>query len=80
MPRYYFHIRTHQGELIRDEIGVLLPDVEAAREEAHRAAASFSADYKLGGRNYSESYFEVVSEDGREIIASPAFVKRIAAI
>jgi hypothetical protein len=37
MPRFYFHLRTAQG-LNPDEIGLELPDVEAAYLEAFRTA------------------------------------------
>jgi hypothetical protein len=37
MPRYYFHIEDDRTQI--DHIGVELPDLEAAREEAVGAAA-----------------------------------------
>jgi hypothetical protein len=78
MPRYHFHIRTAQGTLVQDEEGVHLPDIGAAREEARLTASSFSAETKLGGNDYSECFFEIVSADGREAITLPAFVRRRA--
>jgi hypothetical protein len=36
MPRYYFHIEDDRTEV--DQIGMELPDLEAAREEAIRSA------------------------------------------
>jgi hypothetical protein len=36
MPRYYFHIEDDRIEI--DQIGVELPDLKAAREEAVSAA------------------------------------------
>ena len=80
MPRYHFHIRTSSGALLRDEEGVHVPDLATAREEARLAVASFSADTELAGYDYSGSYFEVASEDGRETITVPAFERpRVAA-
>ena len=78
MPRYHFHIRTAQGALVQDEEGVHLPDIEAAREEARLTAASFNAETKLGGNDYSDCFFEIISADRRETITVPAFVKRLA--
>ena len=52
MPRYHFHIRSAGGTLIKDEEGVHLPDIDAAREEARRAAESFSTDTEHGGYDY----------------------------
>ena len=36
MPRYYFHIEDSRTEI--DQVGMELPDLQAAREEAVRAA------------------------------------------
>jgi hypothetical protein len=77
MPRYHFHIRSAGAALIEDEEGVHLTDIEAAREEARLAAVSFDADSRRGGYDYSGSYFEIVSEDGRETVIVPAFARRI---
>src|SRR5829696_3280935 len=49
---------------------------DAAREEARFAAESFGADTERGGYDYSGCTFEIVSEDGRETITVPAFVRR----
>ena len=80
MPRYHFHIRSAGGALIKDEEGVHLPDIDAAREEARFAAESFGADTERGGYDYSGCTFEIVSEDGRETITVPAFVRRLVTI
>jgi hypothetical protein len=37
MPRYYFHVENGQ-EIIRDEEGIDLSDLDAVREEATTAA------------------------------------------
>ena len=79
MPRYYFNIRSASGALIQDEEGVHLPNIEAAREEARLTAMSFGVDTEHGGYNYSGSYFEIVSQDGRERLAVPAFVRPLVA-
>src|SRR5215204_1432932 len=76
VPRYQFHIRSAGGALIKDEEGVHLPDIDAAREEARFAAESFGGDTERGGYDYSGCTFEIVSEDGRETITVPAFVRR----
>jgi hypothetical protein len=80
MPRYFFHIRAAKGALIQDEDGVHLPDIAAACEEARRAAESFSADAERGGYDYSGCRFEIASDDGRETINVPAFVRRLVAV
>jgi hypothetical protein len=39
MPRYFFHLRSPSGRLIRDDEGVELADLDAAAQEAALAAA-----------------------------------------
>jgi hypothetical protein len=41
MPRYYFHIEDHRTYI--DHVGVELPDLEAARDEAVSAAGQDTA-------------------------------------
>jgi hypothetical protein len=42
MPRYYFHVEDHHTDI--DEVGTELPDLEAARSEAVRAAGEILRD------------------------------------
>ena len=42
MPRYFFD--TRDGELVRDEIGIVLDGIAAARDEATRGLADFAKD------------------------------------
>jgi hypothetical protein len=66
--------------LVQDEDGVHRPDLAAAREEARQTAASLKTDTERGGYDYSECYFEILSADGREAAAVPAFVRRLVAV
>lgn len=43
MPRYYFDVRDDDGAFI-DEVGVELPDMAAAIQEARRALADMVRD------------------------------------
>jgi hypothetical protein len=43
MPRYYFDTRDG-SEFVRDDIGIELDGVEAARDEATRGLADFARD------------------------------------
>ena len=36
MPRFHFHIRSAGGALVRDEAGMYLPDLDAARDRSSR--------------------------------------------
>jgi hypothetical protein len=57
MPRYYFD--TRDGErLVRDEVGVVLPSVEAARDQAAVALAEIAKD-ALPGSTRREIAIEV---------------------
>jgi ABC-type taurine transport system substrate-binding protein len=42
MPRYYFHIEDHRTYV--DQVGVELPDLHAARDEAVSAAGQILRD------------------------------------
>ena len=72
MPRFFFHLRTASGEMIRDEQGVDLADLDAAAREAEIAAGSFADDFRLGGYDYSGCYFEIRGDSGS--LNLPAFV------
>ena len=72
MPRFYFHIRSATGALVRDEAGMYLPDIDAARAEARLVAEEFSAEY---WPHHPGSHFEIVSADGQQTTTMPAFVE-----
>jgi hypothetical protein len=74
MPRFYFHIRSASGALVRDEAGMYLPDIDAARAEARLVAEEFSAEHGRGRPDYLGSHFEIVSADGQQTTTMPAFV------
>ena len=77
MSRYFFHIRMTDGQLMRDDLGVELGNLEAARGEANLTAQSFEADRERGGFDYAGCRFEIVSADGRQTLNVPAFMKRL---
>jgi hypothetical protein len=64
MPRFFFHLRSPSGELVRDDQGVELPSLDSAAREAARTARSFDADRRRGGLDYTGWHFEVRSEAG----------------
>ena len=74
MPRYFFNIRTTNGELAPDKEGVELADLDAVAREIALAVKAFYEDAKRGGYDYSGCYFEIRSEDGRESLTLPAFL------
>lgn len=64
MPRFFFHIRTPDRQLLKDDQGVELADLNAAVQEAADAARSFAADVRFGEHDYSGCYFEIRSASG----------------
>lgn len=63
VPRYYFHIRNHDG-FDEDLEGTELPSFEAAREEAIAAAREILAERVLQGDLIDGDVFEITREDG----------------
>lgn len=63
MPRFFLHLRD--GETVCDEEGMLLPDVEAALEEARKAARDVMADQVKQGYLTLRDCIEIVGEDGQ---------------
>lgn len=63
MPRFYFHIRSHDG-LIRDPDGTDLPDLSAARREAEHAARELLAILLRSGGELDGQVFEISDEAG----------------
>jgi hypothetical protein len=58
MPRFYFDIRLKNGTVLKDELGLDLPDAETAREEAIAGAAGLREE-RNGKENYTGCTFEV---------------------
>ena len=48
MPMYYFDIVASDGTILRDEEGVDLPDIYAARREASNDAVAIACDRTQG--------------------------------
>jgi hypothetical protein len=62
MPRYF-----STGDLIRDEVGLELDGIEAARDEATRGLADFAKD-AIPGRLRRELSVEVRDGSDRDIL------------
>jgi hypothetical protein len=70
MPRYYFHVHGPRDRL-RDEVGVVLPDVEAAWYQAVRSARDLiRADVQIGCP-FDEQAIEIADEKGRPLEQVP---------
>jgi hypothetical protein len=70
MPRYYFHVQGPKQQL-RDEVGVVLPDGEAAWYQAVRSARDLiRADLALGC-GYEEHAIEIADDKGMAVNQVP---------
>ena len=69
MPRYYFHL--HNGATARDEEGRELPDLNAARQEAIRAARELMGEDIKEGLLRLGHRIEIGDENGAEVLVVP---------
>ncbi len=65
MPRFYFHVCNGNG-FTEDEDGRELPDLEAARAEAIRAARDIMASDVRSGMLDLSSFIEI-EDEGRQL-------------
>jgi hypothetical protein len=63
MPRYYFNIHDDAG-VIRDEEGMELPDLAAARTEAQEGARELLADALRAHKDVNGKRMEITDADG----------------
>lgn len=70
MPSYFFHIHD-SDEIILDEEGSVLPDVEAARAEAIQSARDILAEHVRLGDLIDGRRFEVADESGKVLFVMP---------
>jgi len=70
MPRYFFHLRNDNGEA-EDETGQELPDLEAARRRALKAAGEIIAEELAQGRDRVRIAIDIEDEGGRRMLTLP---------
>ncbi len=70
MPLFYFHLRGPKG-LGRDEVGLELPDVEAAYLGACQAVPGMSADLVHEAANPARHAFEIADAKGNFLMDVP---------
>jgi hypothetical protein len=70
MPRYFFHVRDREN-LIEDQEGVELPDMEAARDQFQRAIRAVLDEEEWQDDVSFESELHVVDESGRTVLVTP---------
>jgi len=64
MTLYYFHLRDGDA-FVRDETGMELEDIHAARHEALQAARDMLADQLRAGEALDGQRIEITAVDGR---------------
>ncbi len=71
MPKFFFDVRRGCGALEHDDVGIDLPDFEAAYLAAHRAAIDIWAEARRAGTPLAACCFEVRDADDRIILEMP---------
>jgi hypothetical protein len=67
MARFYFNVREF-GRLVEDPEGIDLPTVDAARDEAIKAAREIMSERLMRGEKPDHSRFEIADESGNLIL------------
>ncbi len=70
MPRYFFHVSL-EGSLIPDPDGQLLPDADAAWEQARDLARDLMRSDLGQPVNWFACHFEVSNEEGEVVLEFP---------
>lgn len=68
--RFYFHVRSQEGYDI-DEEGIDLPSIDAARDEARKAAREMVAELVLQAERIDGMRFEISDQDGAVLTTIP---------
>jgi len=61
MTQFFMHLR-HADDLMKDSEGSMLPDLEAAKEEARASANELVADQIKHGQVINDQSFEIWSD------------------
>lgn len=69
MPRYFFHV--YDDIIARDEEGVELPSLAAARLRAIRGARDIIAEQVRHGHLVLSHWIDVVDEHGEKVLTLP---------
>jgi hypothetical protein len=63
MPRYFFHFESH-GNRVRDDVGLVLPDAEAAFYQAVRSARDLIGAESAIGCCFDDHTVEIEDDRG----------------
>jgi hypothetical protein len=67
MPRFHLHIRNQDG-LVRDEEGLDLPNLNAAREEARQAIREIVAGHIISGEGVRSEAWRSATRRGTMLL------------
>ena len=70
MPRFYFHFEN-EGVRVRDEIGLALPDAEAAWYQAVRSARDLITAERTIGCTFGRQSVEIEDDKGMPVDRLP---------
>jgi hypothetical protein len=70
MPRYFFHFESH-GVRVRDEVGLRLPDAEAAWYQAVRSGRDLIRAERTLGCTFDSHTVEIEDESGGPVDRIP---------
>ena len=73
MPRFFFNVLDDVKAI--DERGRELPDLEAARSEAHRSAAAIITEQMAAGKGPSPDHRIEVEDEKRRVVYKLPFGK-----
>ncbi|WP_141245109.1 hypothetical protein [Mesorhizobium sp. WSM3860] len=75
MPRYFFHVDN--GEFIPDQAGIDLPDLNAARREAVRAAGQMIDDSQQSFWEHMTPWNMHVTDDDSRLLFTLQFGAKV---
>lgn len=77
MPRYFFHV--DDGTFVPDDSGTDYPNIEAAREEAIRAAGAMLVDLDGDFWRAATAWTMYVTDDRRRLLFTLQFSAKVPA-
>jgi hypothetical protein len=71
MPRYFFHVRTNQGAVIPDRIGIEFRTLAAAQRDAQEAVRQTIAEKRAAGEAVDFATLEITDRADRILAVIP---------
>jgi hypothetical protein len=71
MPRYFFNLCIKQGPAVPDNVGILFPDLAAARADAIEGVQETIAELRAAGEPIEFEAVEIADIVGRTLAVVP---------